>query len=193
MKNTRTLNSSFKGKKSSKKSSKKNRNTDNTTTEEMRQLLDSDTEVVFNNHNSNKLIPFQGDQIPTPMNPQMMGAQMMGSQMMGSQMMGSQMMNNNHLQMYSPANYDPLMLQQLAPVQNSQAIQNSGMPGNLLSPGGMLGNLTRLGKGSIGAFNGGPQTPFGADPMPNIPAPQPNPMPSSALANLQMLGGARIA
>ena len=63
----------------------------------------------------------------------MMQQQMMGQQMMGQQMMGQggQPGNPQLQQMYSPSNYDPLMLQQIAPVQNAQSFQSMGMPANI--------------------------------------------------------------
>ena len=181
--NTRTLNNSYKGKKSSKKSSKKNskknRNTDdNNTTEEMMNLLDSETDVHV--PNKNNLVPYNGEVLPNhPVQPNHMGQ-----------------MNNNHLHMYSPANYDPLMLQQIAPLQTSQAIQGSGMPANLLTPNNMIGNLSNLGKSN---FNGSVD-PMG---MPNMPMPMPNmprpgmpqpgmPQPGMpGVGNLSMLGGGK--
>jgi len=191
--NTRTLNSSYRGKKSSKKSSKKNskkNKNNNNTTEEMMNLLDSDTEVYV--PNKNNLVPYHGE---VPQNNHMQG--------------NFGQMNNSHLQMYSPGNYDPLMLQQIAPLQTTQAIQGSGMPSNLLTPNNMIGNLSHLGKGS---FNnnvdpmGGMPTPMGGMPMshpgmPNMPHPGMPGMPgvpgvpgvpgNSALANLSMLGGGK--
>ena len=194
MKNTRTLNNNtHTEKKTSKKTSKKNRNTELSTTEEMRQILDSDTENV---KKPNNLVPYQGEvpqmmQQPMMQQPMMeqpmmqqpmMGQPMMQQPMMGQPMMQQPMMgqNNAHLQMYSPSNYDPLMLQQMAPVQTTQAFQNSGMGNNLLTPNAMLSNLNNLGRGpSINSFNGAPT------PGPSMP------MSTPGLSNLQMLGGAK--
>lgn len=193
--NTRTLNSSYKGKKSSKKSSKKNskknRNSNaNNTTEEMMNLLDSDTEVYV--PNKNNLVPYHGE---VPQNQPM--------QNNFGQMGQMGQMNNSHLQMYSPGNYDPLMLQQIAPLQTTQAIQGSGMPSNLLTPSNMISNLSHLGKGSFSNNvdpMGGMATPMGMPHpgMPNMPQPGMPGMPgvpgvpgNAALANLSMLGGGK--
>jgi hypothetical protein len=188
MKNTRTLNNNtHTGKKPSKKTSKKNRNTELSTTEEMRQILDSDTENV---KTANNLIPYQGEvsQPMQPMGQPMMQQPMMQQPMMQQPMMGQ--MNNAHLQMYSPSNYDPLMLQQMAPVQTTQALQSSGMGNNLLTPNAMLSNLSNLGRGpSIGAFNGAPTPAMSMSTMQTMQT-MPT-MPASGLSNLQMLGGAK--
>jgi hypothetical protein len=197
--NTRTLNSSYRGKKSSKKSSKKNskknrNNNANNTTEEMMNLLDSDTEVYV--PNKNNLVPYHGE---VSQNQPMQG---------NFGQMGQ--MNNSHLQMYSPGSYDPLMLQQIAPLQTTQAIQGSGMPSNLLTPNNMIGNLAHLGKGSfnnnVDPMSGAMPTPMGGMPgipgmpaMPNMPAmpgmPAMPAMPAmpgnAALGKLSMLGGGK--
>jgi hypothetical protein len=199
--NTRTLkNNSYKSKKSSRKSSKKNskknRKDDTNTTEEMMQLLDSDTEVYV--PNKNNLVPFNGE-VPNQPQPMQQNFGQMGP------------MNNNHLQMYSPGNYDPLMLQQIAPLQTAQAVQGSGMPANLLSPNNMVGNLSHLGRSNF-TSNVDPMGGMMASPMnmgmaqsgmPNIPQPgMPNiPQPGMpgvpgvpgnvALSNLSMLGGGK--
>ena len=53
---------------------------------------------------------------------------------MGPNHMGqAQFANPQFQQMFSPSNYDPLMIQQMAPVQNNQAFQSMGMPANVKS------------------------------------------------------------
>jgi len=187
--NIRTLKvDSYKGKKLSKKTSKKtskknskknSKNEESNTTEEMRQLLDSDTEVMINH---NKLTPYNGE-VPVNQINSLMGGPQMNQQTMGmqQQMMGmqQQMMGNNN-EIYSPSNFDPLMLQQMAPVQNTQAFQNSGMPQNLLTPNKIMNNLSMLGKNN---FNGM---------LTNIPQQEPlNIETNQSINNLKMLGGAR--
>jgi hypothetical protein len=68
-------------------------------------------------------------------------------------------------QMFSPANYDPIMLQQVAPVQNYNSIQQN-MPGGLMTPNGLVSKM------SSAAFSGSIEAPkfqnFGsAMPMPS--------------------------
>ena len=167
--NTRTLkNSTYnnKSKKNSKKS-KKNKK-DNTTTEEMKQILDSETENVVgvksflggpDNNQANPpnkgLVQYEGELPQHFQNQQMM--QMAQMQQMGQmqQQMGQQMPQMQ--QMVSPMNYDPLMLQQMAPVQTAQAFQSMGMPSNLATPSQMMGNVNRLASLSNqpAALNGG--------------------------------------
>jgi len=143
--NTRTLKNSYNNKKS-KKNSKKNSKKGGDTTEEMMNILNSDTEVVVNkfgnkavNNSANKgLIQYDGDlpeqyqnQMISQMNNPQMNPQMMG-QMMGQPQMGQpQFANPQYQQMLSPSNYDPLMLQQMAPVQNAQSFQSMGMPADV--------------------------------------------------------------
>ena len=200
--NTRTLKvDSYKGKKSSKKTSKKTskknyKKEESNTTEEMRQLLDSDTEIMTT---QNKLTPYNGEvpanQINSLMGGPQVGQQMGGPQVaqqmgqMNQQMMGmqQQMMGMNN-EVYSPSNFDPLMLQQMAPVQNSQSFQNSGMPQNLLTPNRMMSNLSILGKNN---FNG-MSTTIPEPSHPVIPPQQPASFEANlAINNLKMLGGAR--
>ena len=201
--NTRTLNNtSYNGKKSSKKSSKKtskkNKRRDiSTTTEEMLEILNSDTEVTYqpkNNQFQNKLVPYNGE-VPeqyTNMNMNMN--------------MNQQQVAMNPLGAISPSNYDPLMLQQFAPLQTTQNFQNHGMPSNLMTPNNMFSNLSALGRGPniggmmgndlsspmMGALNNSiPNPPVPAMPqtpsMPVMPAPN-----TVGLGNLNMLGGARL-
>jgi len=194
--NIRTLKvDSYKGKKSSKKTSKKtskknSKKEESNTTEEMRQLLDSDTEVLINN---NKLTPYNGEVPINQINSLMGGPQV--SQQMGQ--LNQQMMGMNN-EMYSPTNFDPLMLQQMAPVQNNQAFQNSGMSQNLLTPNRIMNNLSMLGKTN---FNGISSTIPAPPAPPVIPPQEPQPVISQqeiapieinqSINNLKMLGGAR--
>lgn len=152
---TRTLkNNTYNSKKNSKnsKKSKKNRNNeDPTTSEEMRQLLDSDSEVKPNVRNflsNNRLKSYDAD--VQGMGMPGMGMQGMGmqNQMMGMQGMGmpDQMTGMQNLQMFSPSNYDPLMLQQIAPLQTSQAMA-AGRPSNLLTPSAMANGMAGLARG----------------------------------------------
>jgi hypothetical protein len=149
---TRTLKNntynSKKNSKNSKKSKKTKNNEDTTTSEEMRQILNEDSEVKPNVRNflsNNRLKAYDQDvqgvmpgmgmpgmgmpDMGMPGMPGMQGMQGMGMQ---NQMMGMQ----NPLQMFSPSNYDPLMLQQIAPLQTSQAMA-AGRPSNLLTPSAM--------------------------------------------------------
>ena len=151
---TRTLNNtSYNGKKklskknskknsksNSKKNSKKNVNKNNSTTEEMLELLNSDTEVMYqsknnNLQNNNNLIPFNGEIPQQYMNMNM-------NMNMNQQMNMAQQPQMNNMAAYSPLNYDPMMLQQIAPLQN----QNDDMFTNLNnlnkgpSIGGMMNN-----------------------------------------------------
>jgi hypothetical protein len=177
--NFRTL-KNFNGKKSSKKS-KKNKN-EPSTTEEMRDILDSDSEMPVNTQNfmgkkNNKgLVQYEGDAPYASMNGPMGGMPNMGGMggmggmpnmggMGGMPNMGMPQMNVPNMgmqQMFSPNNYDPLMLQQIAPLQTSQVIQQSGMPGNLLSPSGMISGMSgysHAGAPSVPQFNMPQQAP----------------------------------
>jgi hypothetical protein len=202
--NTRTLNNtSYNGKKTSKKSykksSKKNRSRDiSTTTEEMLEILNSDTEVTYqprNNQFQNKLVPYNGEVPEQFMN-------------MNMNMNQQTQVPMNHMGMgaISPANYDPLMLQQIAPLQTTQNFQNHGMPSNLMTLNNMFSNLSALGRGpNIGGMMGNDLgTPFPGALNNTIPNPQVPSMPQTpsmpvmpapntvGLGNLNMLGGARI-
>ena len=188
--NTRTLKvNSYKGKKLSKKTSKKtSKKEDSNTTEEMRQLLDSDTEIMTT---QNKLTPYNGE-VPVNQINSLMGGPQIPQQMGGPQVpqqigpMNQQMMGTNN-EMYSPTNFDPLMLQQMAPVQNNQAFQNSGMSQNLLTPNRIMSNLSMLGKNN---FNG--MSTNMPEPQQVVPPQNPLPMETNqAMNNLKMLGGAR--
>ena len=160
----------------------------------MLEILNSDTEVTFNPNKQfqNKLVPFDGEvpsqflnmnqQQQVPMNPM------------------------NHLGAVSPANYDPLMLQQIAPLQTTQNFQSQGMPSNLMTPNGMFSNLSSLGTTRIGGLMGNnvpsplPGLPGNTIPNPPVPSmPQTPSMPTmpapnvlNNLGNLSMLGGARL-
>ena len=155
---TRTLKNntynSKKNSKNSKKSKKTRNNQDTTTSEEMRQILDSDSEAKPNVRNflsNNRLKSYDEDvQGNMPgMGMPGMGMQGMGMPGMGMQGMGmqNQMMGmQNQLQMFSPSNYDPLMLQQIAPLQTSQAMA-AGRPSGLLTPGAMANGMAGLARG----------------------------------------------
>jgi hypothetical protein len=171
--NFRTL-KNFNGKKSSKKS-KKNKN-EPSTTEEMRDILDSDSEMPVNTQNfmgkkNNKgLVQYEGDAPYASMNGPMGGMPNMGG-MGGMPNMGMPQMNVPNMgmqQMFSPANYDPLMLQQIAPLQTSQVMQQNGMPGNLMSPSGMVSGMSgyaHAGAPSAPQFNMPQQAPQ----LPSLP------------------------
>ena len=150
--NTRTLKNSTYNNKSKKNSKKSKKVKNNTTTEEMKQILDSETENVVGvksflgtpesnqNRPVNKgLVQYDGELPQQFQNQQMMQmAQMQQMQQMG------QMAQPQMHQMVSPMNYDPLMLQQMAPVQTAQSFQSMGMPANLPSNAQMAGNINRL-------------------------------------------------
>jgi len=161
--NTRTLKNTYN--KKSKKNSKKNfKNKDNTTTEEMKELLNSDSSVIVNhpknNFASNKgLVQYEGElpeQINQPqmMNPMMsqMGHPQMMSQMGHPQMMGQPQMPNQMMgQMGQPQmpnfneqEIDPLMVQQFAPVQNNQSFQSMGMPADIKAMPSIPNNISRF-------------------------------------------------
>ena len=128
-------------KKISKKTSKKLSKKSDISTDELNKLLDSDSNVSTMkkyNSNGNQIME---NQMGNQMGNQIMGNQIMGNQM-GNQMMGNQMMGN---QIMSPSNYDPLLLQQMAPLQTYNAMHNSGMPTNLLTPNRMTQGLSNLG------------------------------------------------
>ncbi len=188
LKNTRTYK-----KKSSKKSSKKSRRNDLSTTEEMRQILDSETDVgSYNGRITNGVLYDSDNQQQSQMFAQQQ-ALMNQQQMMMNQQMMTGMPQQQQL---SPSMMDPLMVQVGGPVQNSQSLLNMGMPASMLSPaGGMqnmngLSNLAQLGN-TIPQL-GGPMTPVG--PMSPMPQPQTIPMPmpvpqQPGIQNLAMLGG----
>jgi hypothetical protein len=183
--NVRTL-KNFNGKKSSKKNSKSRKNRNGpSTTEEMRDFLNTESDMPMNNKhnfmskNNNKgLIQYEGD-VPSyggmngPMGMSQMGMPQMGMPQMGMPQMGMPQMgmpqmnvpNMGMQQMFSPANYDPLMLQQIAPLQTTSVMQQSGMPSNLMSPSGMasgMAGFAHAGAPSIPQFSmqqGPPQLP----------------------------------
>lgn len=145
-------------KKSSKKASKKsrkNRNNDPTTSDEMREILASESEVMppgvsnflgGNKSHGGKMRMYDpdmgGNQMPYMGMPQMGMPQMPGMGMPQMPGMGGQM------QMLSPGNYDPLMLQQIAPVQSFQAMQGS-MPPGLMSPGSLASSMGQHARGDF--------------------------------------------
>ena len=210
--NTRTLNNtSYKGKKSSKKSSKKtskkNKSRDiSTTTEEMLEILNSDTDVTYQPKNQqfqNKLIPYNGEVPDQYMNMNQQPQMAMNQQ---------PQMAMNPMGAISPSNYDSLMLQQIAPLQTAQNFQNHGMPSNLMTPSNnnMFSNLSNLGRGPniAGMMSNDLPSPFPGLPSNTIPNPPLPQMPQNAsmpvmpapntlsnlnmFSNLNMLGGARL-
>ena len=188
---TRTLNNtSYNGKKklskknskknsksNSKKNSKKNVNkNNNNTTEEMLDILNSDTEIYQsknnNLQNNNNIIPFNGEIPQQYMN-------------MNQQMNMVQQQQMNTMAAYSPLNYDPMMLQQIAPVQN----QNESMFNN-------LNNLSR-GPNIGGMMNNTLGSPFPNNNFTSPSMPQTNNIASALgnnmnLENLNMLGVSKL-
>jgi hypothetical protein len=190
---TRTLNNtSYNGKKklskknskknsksNSKKNSKKNVNKNNSTTEEMLELLNSDTEVMYqsknnNLQNNNNLIPFNGE-IP----------QQFMNQTMNQTMNMAQQPQMNNMAAYSPLNYDPMMLQQIAPLQN----QNEDM----------FNNFNNLNRGpNIGSMmNNNLASPIPNNTFASASMPQTNNIASALgnnmnLENLNMLGMGKL-
>ena len=158
--NTRTLkNVSYK--KPSKKKSRKNSLSE--TEKEMRNILDSASEDfppgVRNFLGGNNMQP------QMPMMPQMpMGSGMPGMPMpMGPQMPmpmdGMPMMPqmpmqgmSNQMQMFSPANYDPIMLQSIAPLQTRQAI---APPNGLMDPTSFAHSIASYSRQPGGMVGGG--------------------------------------
>lgn len=195
MENTRTLkNINFNGKKKSKKSSKKNRK-DPSTTEEMRNLLDQETE---NNNFSlkNKGLVQYDEQVPNGMYNGMHGMQQMPNAMQQmpnamhgmpnamQQMPNMSMMNglpnmngmpnmtNMQAQAFTPGSYNPLLLQQMAPVSTGE------MPSNLMSAEAVAGQMAQYARG----------------PMPNMASLMPQGMMGGGkfnIMNLAMLSGTR--
>jgi hypothetical protein len=192
---TRTLNNtSYNGKKklskknskknsksNSKKNSKKNVNKNNSTTEEMLELLNSDTEVMYqsknnNLQNNNNLIPFNGE-IP----------QQFMNQTMNQTMNMAQQPQMNNMAAYSPLNYDPMMLQQIAPLQNQN--QNEDM----------FNNFNNLNRGpNIGSMmNNNLASPIPNNTFASASMPQTNNIASALgnnmnLENLNMLGMGKL-
>ena len=168
--NTRTLkninyNAKKNSKKNSKKKSRKNKK-DNSTTEEMRQILDSENHsnnFMSKNVQSNGLVQYDGE-VPQ------MGMPQMGMQ--GMQGMGGHGM----MQGMDPQNYDSLMLQQFAPSQTSQNV-----PANLLSASGMAAQMSH---GPQMAPQMAPQMPSGMVGGGRISM--------QVIKNLAMLGGKKI-
>lgn len=167
-------------KKNSKSKSKKNVNKNNSTTEEMLEILNSDTDVTYqsknnNLQNNNNITPFNGEIPPQYMN-------------MNQQMNMAQQSQMNNMAAYSPLNYDPMMLQQIAPVQMNQNED-------------MFTNLNNLNKGpSIGGMmnnNFTSPSPFQNNALDSAPMQQPNNIASALgnninLENLNMLGVSKL-
>ena len=149
--NTRTLkNASYK--KPSKKKSRKNSLSD--TEKEMRDILDSASEDYnpgvrnFLGGNMQNQMPMN-PQMPMPMNPMMpMGSGMDGMPMMPMPMQGM----GNQMQMFSPANYDSIMLQSIAPLQTRQAI---APPSGLMGHNAVANNLAQFARQPGGMLGGG--------------------------------------
>jgi hypothetical protein len=165
-------NSKKNSKSNSKKNSKKNVNKNNSTTEEMLEILNSDTEVMYQSKNNN-LIPFNGDIPQQYMN-------------MNQQMNMAQQPQMNNMAAYSPLNYDPMMLQQIAPVQMNQNED-------------MFTNLNNLNKGPFigGMMNNNLASPFQNNALNSAPIQQPNNIASTLgnninLENLNMLGVSKL-
>lgn len=148
-KDTRKLRNPSSNKKSSKKHSKKNRSQDMSTTEEMREIINSESSIHVNNNNANMYNGRNNGAVMfdpnSPTHNQLMQQQMMQQQMM----MNQQMMQQPTL---SPTMMDPLMVQTMAPVQNQQAFLNAGMPSSMIGDAGLAGlrNLAQT-------YQGGPQ------------------------------------
>ena len=167
-------------KKNSKSKSKKNVNKNNSTTEEMLEILNSDTDVTYqsknnNLQNNNNITPFNGEIPPQYMNMNM-----------NQQMNMAQQPQMNNMAAYSPLNYDPMMLQQIAPVQMNQNED-------------MFTNLNNLNKGpSIGGImNNNFTSQFQNNALDSAPMQQPNNIASTLgnninLENLNMLGVSKL-
>jgi hypothetical protein len=167
-------------KKNSKSKSKKNVNKNNSTTEEMLEILNSDTEVMYeskNNNlkNNNDITPFNGEIPPQYMNMNI-----------NQQMNMNQQPQMNSMAAYSPLNYDPMMLQQIAPLQINQNED-------------MFNNLNNLNKGpSIGSMmNNNFTSQFQNNALDSAPMQQPNNIASTLgnninLNNLNMLGVSKL-
>jgi len=192
--NTRTLkNASYK--KPSKKKYRKNSLSD--TEKEMRDLLDSASEDYqpgvrnFLGGNMQNQMPMNpmGSGIPMnpmgsgmPMNPMGSGMPMnpMGSGMpmdsmpmmppMSMPMMPPMQGMGNQMQMFSPANYDSIMLQSIAPLQTRQAI---APPSGLMGHNAVANNLAQFARQPGGMLGGGSgEMPFDMESLPGygIPA-----------------------
>ena len=159
--NTRTLkNASYK--KPSKKKSRKNSLSE--TEREMRDILDSASEDyapgVRNFLGGNNMQPQMPMMPQMPMGSGMPGMPMpMGPQMPGMPMDGMPMMPQmpmqgmgNQMQMFSPANYDSLMLQSIAPLQTRQAI---APPSGLMGHAAVANNLAQFARQPGGMIGGG--------------------------------------
>jgi hypothetical protein len=167
-------NSKKNSKSNSKSNSKKNVNKNNNTTEEMLEILNSDTDVTYQSKNNN-LIPFNGDIPPQYMN-------------MNQQMNMAQQPQMNNMAAYSPLNYDPMMLQPLVPVQMNQ---NEDMFTNLnnLNKGPFIGGMMNNNLASA--------SPFQNNALNSAPMQQPNNIASTLgnninLENLNMLGVSKL-
>ena len=153
--NTRTLkNASYK--KPSKKKSRKNSLSE--TEREMRDILNSASEDyapgVRNFLGGNNMQPQMPMMSQMPMGPQMpmsMPMPMDGMPMMPPMSMPMQGMGNQ-MQMFSPANYDSIMLQSIAPLQTRQAI---APPSGLMGHTAVANNLAQFARQPEGMIGGG--------------------------------------
>lgn len=180
--NTRTLkNASYK--KPSKKKSRKNSLSD--TERDMRNILDSASEDyapgVRNFLGGNNMQPQMpmNPQMPMPSMP-MPGMPMPGMPMPNMPMPGMPEMPmmppmsmpmqgmSNQMQMFSPANYDPIMLQSIAPLQTRQAI---APPNGLMDPTSFAHSIASYSR-QPGGMVGGGGMPFDMESLPGygIPA-----------------------
>jgi hypothetical protein len=159
--NTRTLkNVSYK--KPSKKKSRKNSLSE--TEKEMRNILDSASEdfppgvrnFLGGNNMQNQMSMGTGmPGMPMPGMP-MPGMPMPGSGMPEMPMMPPMSMPmqgmSNQMQMFSPANYDPIMLQSIAPLQTRQAI---APPNGLMDPTSFAHSIASYSRQPGGMVGGG--------------------------------------
>jgi beta-xylosidase len=146
----------------------------------MLEILNSDTDVTYqsknnNLQNNNNITPFNGEIPPQYMNMNM-----------NQQMNMAQQPQMNNMAAYSPLNYDPMMLQQIAPVQMNQNED-------------MFTNLNNLNKGpSIGGImNNNFTSQFQNNALDSAPMQQPNNIASTLgnninLENLNMLGVSKL-
>jgi hypothetical protein len=163
--NTRTLkNTSYK-----KPSKKKSKNNNTTISDEMREILDSASEQ-YNPSVKNFLGGNMG--MPQMSMPQMsmpqMGMPQMGMPQMGMPIQGMdmpmqgmgmpqmpQMPMGNQMQMFSPANYDPIMLQSIAPLQTFKAMSP---PSGLMDPTSFAHSIASYSRQSGGNGYGIPKS-----------------------------------
>ena len=155
--NTRTLkNVSYK--KPSKKKSRKNSLSETET--EMRALLDSASEdyqpgvrSFLGGNNMQNQMPMNSMMPQMPMGSGMPGMPM-PMPMDGMPMMPQMPMQGmgNQMQMFSPANYDSIMLQSIAPLQTRQAI---APPNGLMGHNAVANNLAQFARQPGGMIGGG--------------------------------------